>query len=112
MHTHLDLAPGKPDRDRACEGHLELLGSTRNASGQLVQRLVENATGRIVEKTLSAAGQAVAQKVVGSVLDLPTVSETAGAAGSVVRRVRDQAGKIIEFTLNKATNAVSNVKLP
>ena len=89
-----------------------LLGSTRNASGQLVQRLVENATGRIVEKTLSAAGQAVAQKVVGSVLDLPTVSETAGAAGSVVRRVRDQAGKIIEFTLNKATNAVSNVKLP
>ena len=89
-----------------------LLGTTRNASGQVVQRLVENATGRIVEKTLSAAGQAVAQKVVGSVLDLPTISETAGAAGSVVRRVRDQAGKVIEFTLNKATNAVSNVKLP
>ncbi len=89
-----------------------LLGTTRNASGQLVQRLVENATGKIVEKTLSAAGQAVAQKVVGSVLDLPTISETAGAAGSVVRRVRDQAGKVIEFTLNRATNAISNVKLP
>ena len=89
-----------------------LLGTSRDASGNIVQRLVENATGKIVEKTVSAAGQAVAQKVVGSVLDLPTISETAGAAGSVVRRVRDQAGKVIEFTLNKATNAVSNVKLP
>ena len=89
-----------------------LLGTTRNASGQTVQRLVENATGRIVEKTLSAAGKAVAQRAVGSVLDLPTVSETAGAAGSVVRRVRDQAGKVIEFTVNRATNAVSNVRLP
>jgi hypothetical protein len=89
-----------------------LLNTTRNASGQVVQRLDENATGRIVEKTLSSAGQAIAQRAVGSVLDLPTLSETAGAAGTVVRRVRDQAGKVIEFTLNKATNAVSNVKLP
>jgi hypothetical protein len=89
-----------------------LLNTTRNAQGQLVQRLVENATGRIVEKTLSAAGQAIAQRAVGSVLDLPTISETAGAAGTVVRRVRDQAGKVIEFTLNKATNAISNVRLP
>ena len=89
-----------------------LLNTTRNASGQVVQRLVENATGRIVEKTLGAAGEAIGQRVVGSILDLPTISETAGAAGSVVRRVRDQAGKVIEFTLNRATNAVSNVKLP
>ncbi len=89
-----------------------LLGSSRNASGQLVQRLVENATGKLVEKTVSAAGQAIAQKAVGSVLDLPTISETASAAGTVVRRVRDQGGKLIEFTLDKATNAVSNVKLP
>jgi hypothetical protein len=89
-----------------------LLNTTRNASGQVVQRLVENATGRIVEKTLGAAGEAIAQRAIGSVLDLPTVSETAGAAGTVVRRVRDQAGKVIEFTLNRATNAVSNVRLP
>jgi hypothetical protein len=89
-----------------------LLNTTRNASGQVVQRLVENATGRIVEKTLGAAGEAIAQRAVGSVLDLPTISETAGAAGTVVRRVRDQAGKVIEFTLNRATNAVSNVRLP
>ena len=89
-----------------------LLNTTRNASGQVVQRLVENATGRIIEKTLGAAGEAITQRAVGSILDLPTISETAGAAGTVVRRVRDQAGKVIEFTLNRATNAVSNVRLP
>jgi hypothetical protein len=88
-----------------------LLGSSRNAAGQVVQRLVDQATGKILERTLSTAGKAVAERALGSVLDLPTVSETAGAAGSVVRRVRDQAGKIIEFTLNRANNAVSNVKV-
>ncbi|MDB4899853.1 MAG: hypothetical protein JWN53_1661 [Gemmatimonadetes bacterium] len=89
-----------------------LLGTTRNSAGQVVQRLVDQATGRILERTLSSAGKAVAEKALGSVLDLPTVSETAGAAGTVVRRVRDQAGKVIEFTLNTATNAISNVKVP
>jgi len=89
-----------------------LLGTTRNSAGQVVQRLVDQATGKILERTLSSAGKAVAEKALGSVLDLPTISETAGAAGSVVRRVRDSAGKVIEFTLDKATNAVSNVKLP
>ena len=88
-----------------------LLGTSRNAAGQVVQRLVDQATGKILERTLSSAGKAVAEKALGSVLDLPTVSETAGAAGSVVRRVRDQAGKIIEFTLNTANHAVSNVKV-
>jgi hypothetical protein len=88
-----------------------VLGTTRNAAGQVVQRLVDQATGRLIERTLSSAGKAVAERAVGSVLDLPTVSETAGAAGSVVRRVRDQAGRIIEFTLNRATNAVSNVRV-
>jgi hypothetical protein len=88
-----------------------LLGTSRNAAGNVVQRVVDQATGRILERTLSAAGQTVTQRAVGSVLDLPTLSETAGAAGSVVRRVRDTAGKVIEFTLNRATNAVSNVKV-
>jgi hypothetical protein len=88
-----------------------LLGSSTNSAGQVVQRLVDQATGKIFERTLSAAGKAVAEKALGSVLDLPIVSETASTAGSVVRRVRDQAGKMIEFTLNKATNAVSNVKV-
>ena len=88
-----------------------LLGTSRNPAGQLVQRLVDQASGKILERTLSNAGKAVAEKAVGSVLDLPTISETAGAAGSVVRRVRDSAGKVIEFTLSKANNAISNVKI-
>ncbi len=89
-----------------------LLGTSRNSAGQLVQRVVEQATGKILERTLSSAGKAVAEKAVGSLLDLPSVSETAGsAANTVVRRVRDQAGSVVEFTLNKATNALSNVKL-
>lgn len=88
-----------------------LLGSSRNPAGQIVQRLVDKATGKILERTLSRAGKAVAEKALGSVLDLPTISESAGAAGTLVRRVRDQAGKIIEFTLDKATNSVSNVKV-
>lgn len=49
--------------------------------------------------------------MLGSVLDLPTLSETTNAAGNVVRHVRDSSGKVIEFTLDKATNAVSNVKV-
>ena len=92
--------------------HGLLLGSTKNSAGQVVQRLVDQATGKILEQTMSSAGKAIASKALGSVLDLPVVSETAGAAGTVLRRVRDQSGKIIEFTLNKATNAVSGVKLP
>ena len=88
-----------------------LLGSSRNGAGQLVQRLVDKASGKILERTLSSAGKTVAEKALGSVLDLPTVSETAGATGSVVRRVKDAAGKVIEFTLDRATNTVSNVKV-
>jgi len=88
-----------------------LLGTSRNAAGQVVQRLVDQATGKILERTLSSAGQALSDKVVGSITDLPTLSETAGAANTVVRRVRDKAGKVIEYTLDKATNALSNVKV-
>jgi hypothetical protein len=90
-----------------------LLGTTRSgAGGNLVQRLVDQANGQIVERTVDAAGRALAQKVVGSVLNLPQVSQTAAStAGSVVRRVKDEAGKVIEFTLNQGTNAISNVKL-
>jgi hypothetical protein len=89
-----------------------LLGTTRDAAGNVVQRLVDQATGSIVEKTVNAAGKAVAQKAVGSVLNLPVVSESAGAAGSVVRRVRDAAmNKVIEYTLNRSTNAISGVKI-
>jgi hypothetical protein len=89
-----------------------LLGTSKNGAGQLVQRMVDQATGKILERTLSSAGKAVAEKAVGSILDLPNVSETAGkAANTVVRRVKDQAGAVVEYTLDKATNALSDVRL-
>jgi hypothetical protein len=88
-----------------------VLGVTQAAGGNTIQRIVDQATGRILERTLSSAGKAVAERAVGSILDLPKVSETTNAAGNIVRRVRDTAGKVVEFTLDKASNAISNVKL-
>jgi hypothetical protein len=88
-----------------------LLGVTRGAGGNAIQRIVDQATGKILERTVSSAGKALAEKAVGSVLDLPTLSESTNAAGQVVRRVRDTAGKTLEFVLDKASNAVSGVKI-
>lgn len=88
-----------------------LLGATRGTGGNMVQRIVDKATGKILERTVSSTGKAIAERAVGSLLDLPTLSETTNAAGQVVRRVRDTAGKTVEFLLDKATNAVSGVRI-
>lgn len=88
-----------------------VLGTTKLANGGTLQHLVDQASGRLIDRTLDAAGKAIAEKTIGSVLDLPAVKETAGSAGSVVRQVRDQAGHLIEFTLNTATKAISNLKV-
>lgn len=88
-----------------------LLGTTRNAAGQLVQRVVEQATGRIIERTLTTAGKALSQRAVGALSDLPTLSETTNAAGNLVRRVRDQTGKVLEYTLDRAKNTISNLRV-
>jgi hypothetical protein len=88
-----------------------LLGSTRQANGNLLQRIVNEATGEIIERTVSSAGQQLAQRAVGSILQLPTLNETTNAAGQAVRQVRDQAGTLIEYTLDKATNAIRGVRL-
>lgn len=88
-----------------------LLGSTKLANGNLLQHVVDQATGALVDKTLSAAGQVITQKTVGSILNLPVVKETTNAAGNAVRQVKDQAGNLIEYTLEKATNKLSGVRL-
>jgi hypothetical protein len=88
-----------------------LLGTTKLSNGNVLQHVIDQATGNLVDKTLSSAGKVIAQKTVGSILNLPVVKETAGAAGSVVRQVRDQGGKLIEYTLDKATNKLSNVRI-
>ena len=88
-----------------------VIGTTRLANGNVLQRVVDQATGSILEKTMSAAGQLIAQKTVGSLLNLPTIRETTNTAGQLVRQVRDQAGPLIEYTLDKATNKILGVRL-
>jgi hypothetical protein len=68
-----------------------------------VQRLIDTSTGNIVEKAATAAGQSAAEKVVGSVTQLPVISQTTDAAGNLVKRARDAAtNAIVQYTLNKA----------
>ena len=88
-----------------------VIGATRLTNGNLLQRVVNETSGEILERTLSAAGSQLAQRVVGNVLQLPTLRETTSAAGQLVRQVRDQAGALLEYTLDRATNKVSAVRL-
>ena len=88
-----------------------VIGTTRLANGNLLQRVVDEATGSIVERTLSTAGKVLAEKGVGSILNLPTLKETTNAAGQLVRQVRDQAGSLLEYTLDRATNKLLGVRL-
>lgn len=79
-----------------------LLGTSRNSVGQTVQRFVDQATGSIIERTLSSAGQSIADRTTGSITSLPQVSQTRDAAGRLVRRVRDQSGTLIEYVQDAA----------
>jgi hypothetical protein len=88
-----------------------LLGTTRLASGETVQRLVDQVTGSLLERTLSTAGQVVAERAIGSVLSLPALRETTNNAGQLVRQVRDQAGAVIEYTLDRATNQIRDLRV-
>jgi hypothetical protein len=87
-----------------------LLGSVRNAAGQLVQRVIDQTTGSILERTLSSAGQALSQRTVGSITSLPQVSQLTNSAGQLVRRVRDQSGKVIEYVQDTA-GKLSNIRI-
>ena len=88
-----------------------VIGTTKLANGNTLQRIVDQATGSIVERTLGAAGQVLADKAVGSILSLPVIKETTNAANQVVRQVRDQTGSLLEYTLEKATNKLLGVRL-
>jgi hypothetical protein len=88
-----------------------LLGTTKLSNGNVLQHVVDQATGALIDKTMSAAGKVIAQKTIGSILNLPTLKETTNAAGQVVRQVKDQTGKLIEYTLDKATNKLAGVRV-
>jgi hypothetical protein len=86
-----------------------LLGTVTNALGQTVQRLIDQSTGSILEKTVSAAGQQVAERAVGNIMNLPVISNARDAAGNVVRRARDAAtNAIVEYTLDRAGKLLSS----
>ena len=85
-----------------------VLSQVVNTAGQTVQRTLMT-TGEIVERTLGTAGQIVGSRVVGKLTDMQTIRETAGAAGAVVRQVRDSTGALLEYTINNG--AVSNVRV-
>ena len=88
-----------------------LLGTSRNSLGQTVQRLVNETSGAILERTLSAAGQVLQERTVGAVTSLPTIRETTNTAGQLVRQVRDQTGTLIKYTLDRATQRISGLRL-
>lgn len=85
-----------------------LLGTSTNALGQTVQRVVNQATGAILERTLSAAGDVLAERTVGALTSLPVISTTRNQAGNTVRRVRDTTGKVIEFVSDTAGRILSS----
>src|SRR5689334_24681789 len=87
-----------------------LLGTVRNAAGQLVQRVVDQTTGSLLERTVDAAGQTLSQRTIGSITSLPQVSQLTNSAGQLVRRVRDQTGRIIEY-VQDAAGKLSNIRI-
>jgi hypothetical protein len=87
------------------------LSRTTNALGQTVERYINQQTGAIMERTLGSAGQVISEISTNTIRNLPTVTELTNTAGQLVRRVRDQSGAIIEFTLDRVTNAISNIRV-
>jgi hypothetical protein len=87
-----------------------LLGRSTNALGQTVERYLDQQAGAVLERTLGSGGRVVSQ-VSSSLRTLPTVREVTNAAGQLVRQVRDQSGAIIEYTVDRVTNALSNVRV-
>jgi hypothetical protein len=87
-----------------------LLGRSTNALGQTVERYLDQQAGAVLERTLGSGGRVVSQ-VSTSLRTLPTVREVTNAAGQLVRQVRDQGGAIIEYTIDRVTNALSNIRV-
>jgi hypothetical protein len=89
---------------------LVLLGTTRNAAGQTVQRLVDVATGDIVERTDVNAGQPMFERSAGNVTELAMIDQTATAAGIIRARVRDPSGVVVSF-VRDTRGRVGDVKV-
>jgi YD repeat-containing protein len=87
---------------------LLLLGVTRNAAGQTVQRLVNANNGDIIERTVAGVGEQVVDRNAGNVTELAAVDETRNVAGTLLTRVRDPSGAVVTFARD-ARGQVSEV---
>ena len=83
-----------------------VLTTTVDQLGRTLEQTV-TATGDIVERTLSQTGQLLSERTLGNLADLQVLSETTNAAGQLVRRVRDTAGRTLEYVTDQAGNVVS-----
>ncbi len=88
-----------------------LLSTTRLTDGSVVQHVVDQASGSLIDRTLSAAGQLLGQKTIGNVLTLAPLRDVTSTATQLVRQVRDPAGNVIEYTLDRTRNTITSVRL-
>ncbi|HJU69022.1 MAG TPA: hypothetical protein VJ650_12360 [Gemmatimonadaceae bacterium] len=79
-------------------GVVLVIAQTANAAGQVVQRIVDTG-GKIVERTIDASGNAIAQREVGSLLQLRLVSQIPQGDGRLLLIARDVTGTLLEITL-------------
>jgi hypothetical protein len=109
------LEPGGPLRDRvgALGAALRdpaapngLLAVTVNTLGQTLERTVDR-NGTIVERLFDRTGALVAQQVVGTVRDLPIVSQSYVEVVDLVRIVRDTSGSLIQVVIDPADRILS-----
>jgi hypothetical protein len=67
--------------------------------GQTAMRVVD-ASGQILQRTVDASGRIIDQTLVGTVLQLPTVSQSMGANGIIQRIVQDVSGALVLVNLD------------
>ncbi len=88
-----------------------VLSQTVNTLGQTVQTTV-GTTGQIVERTLDTSGAVVNQRTVGDILDtgrsgFAAIGESTDSQGRTVRRLRNDAGVVVEAVLDQSGRIVS-----
>ena len=83
------------------------MSSVVNELGQIVQRTIDQ-LGNVVEKVLDDAGNILSQNIIGTVFDLPIVSNVTNSLGQTVLNVRDtNSGNLIKVVLDTAGKVLS-----
>jgi hypothetical protein len=83
-----------------------LLAVTVNTLGQTLERTVDR-SGTIIERLFDRTGALLAQRVVGTVGELPVVSQSYVGVVDVARVVRDASGSLIQVVIDPADRLLS-----